>query len=95
MASPALASTTPSAAQLPIPATQLLQAGSILSLPGLTGILQVVPASSLLSGGGLASVSAVVGQATGAASGVSGVTGAIATEKAAHLVRLGNPRCFS
>ena len=50
----AMADTTP---QLTDPAASLLQVGPASSLPGLTGILQAVPAGSLTSVGGASSAS--------------------------------------
>lgn len=71
MASPALASATPSKPQLPVSAAQLLQAGSTPSMPGIAGILQAVPASALMSSGPAVSTPAVAGQDTGATNGVT------------------------
>jgi hypothetical protein len=86
-----MASTTP---QLTNPAASLLQAGPASSLPGLTGILQAVPAGSLMSPGGAsgasgASSASPLGGTTPAASGARSlphpVTGATSTGRTTGL----------
>jgi hypothetical protein len=83
-----MASTTP---QLTNPAASLLQAGPASSLPGLTGILQAVPAGSLMSPGGASGASSAspLGGTTPAASGARSlphpVTGATSTGRTTGL----------
>ena len=69
----ALADTTP---QLTNPAASLLQVGPASSLPGLTGILQAVPAGSLTSPGSASPGSSPASGLSGATSGVSNLSGA-------------------